>query len=183
MPVLTLADAKLQLNKTSTADDAELQTFVDATNEALDFMVGPSDPVAVTDLVTLSMPAEKLVLSTPPILSITSLTAPPMVTAPAVADVRIGDPQEGTLRHLLPTGWPGFWAPGLWQVTYQAGRSTVPKSLGLAGRIIVQHMWRTQFGGLPTPREDLVVIPGLGFAIPARARNVLIPWMLPKRVG
>ena len=68
------------------------------------------------------------------------------------------------------------------RVTYRAGRLIVAENISGAARIILQHLWATQRptrgGGLPGARDDFSVtepIPGLGYAIPNRAVQLLNP--------
>jgi len=71
MSFLTLADVKAQLNITTTANDAELQTFVDAAIAVVERLAGVVDPRAITE-VAHCRGGRSLMLMTRPVLSVTS---------------------------------------------------------------------------------------------------------------
>ena len=80
----------------------------------------------------------------------------------------------------------GNFCGGPWTVEYVAGRGTVPATINLAARIMVQHLWRTQYGasrGLSSigGGDDFSVnepVAGWGYAIPNRVLQLLEPYKL-----
>ena len=63
-------------------------------------------------------------------------------------------------------------------VTYVAGWGVaVPAAFNTAARIILQNLWETQHGPSARPQMgvqgDMVTMPGLGFAIPNQAAELL----------
>ena len=59
---------------------------------------------------------------------------------------------------------------------YTAGWGTaVPAAFNQSARIIVNHLWETSRGpgNIPTPALEEVLLPGMAFAIPNRAIEVL----------
>lgn len=172
MPLLELAGAKAQLNKTSTADDAELAVFIAAAVDLVEGVVGVVDPRPVTQTLTGRGP---WILDVLPVLAVTGITRDGL--ALPVSDV---DVQAGVLH-------PGFagWGPLL--LTYTAGRSPVPGALQLAARIILEHLWRTQRGTSAKSRaasdDDAGAVAGVGFAVPYRAADLMRPYTLPPAVA
>jgi hypothetical protein len=136
--LIDVAEARQQLNITTEVHDTELMTYVSATTEVIERHIGPVLP---RDVVEVHPSGSVLVLYQPPVLSLTSLEAV-LTGGPsyAVADLDV-DPATGIVRRLDGGGFTGPL-----RVTYRAGRDEVPPNVGLAARIIVQHLWRTQRG-------------------------------------
>ncbi|MFB8251721.1 hypothetical protein ACFC5H_08950 [Streptomyces rochei] len=85
----------------------------------------------------------------------------------------------------------GSFTGTLWRVTYTAGRGEVPPTINLAARILLQHLWRTQYGasrglGSIGGGDDFSVtepVPGWGYAIPNRVLQLLEPYKVPPGVA
>jgi hypothetical protein len=170
--LITVAEAKQQLNIETTAHDTELAYYVSAATAIVEGHVGPVLPRDVTEV----QPGGRvLVLHQPPVISLTSLT--PVLTGGtgyAVADLDV-DAVTGIVRRLDGGGFTGPL-----RVTYRAGRDAVAPNVGLAARIIVAHMWETQrVSATSRPvfgqHEDMIPTPSMGFIIPRRAMELLAP--------
>lgn len=175
--LFSLADAKSKLGKsaTSTADDSELRMCIEATTKCVEYYVGAVARRTVTQIAKGG--TERMVLHTTPVLSVVSMTGvQPWQLAIPVGSLDI-DTDTGILRR---TDWMPFWR-GPYRVVYQAGRTVVDANITLGGKMILQHLWRTYFGSsraLPGVGggDDYAVtepIPGLGYAIPNRALQLL----------
>ncbi|MEU0181778.1 hypothetical protein ABZ312_11405 [Streptomyces sp. NPDC006207] len=173
--LFSLADAKRHLQITTSTSDDELRAVGEATTRAVEFFVGAVTRRTVTEVAHGG--TDRMLLTTTPVLSVTSVAGIELgqLAVPAAAvDV---DTDTGVLRRT--DGMP-FWA-GPYRVVYVAGRTLVPANIALAGKLILQHLWRTQYGasrGLSAigGGEDFNVtepIPGLGYAIPNRALQLL----------
>ena len=175
--VLPLQDAKDALNipQATTTSDSEIMAYI-ATIEAS--MRGLTGGPIVNRTITAER-AEMLADQTAilvrqrPLVSVTSITS----ASGGAIDISAGldlDTNAGIIRRKLglPFYGPFFqWLPQV-TVTYVAGWGTaVPASFGIAARIILQHLWDTQRGaaGQPLQGEELVTLPGFGYAIPAAA--------------
>lgn len=173
MALLTLADAKLQLNKTSTTDDTELTFYVAATVKVIERLAGAVDPRAVTEVVRQRGGGRVLTLSTRPVMSVTSATSIDGSSTLDVASLYVASPMAGMVRRTDE----GPISGGPWSVVYQAGRASVPEHIGLAARILVAHLWETQRAGpISPPRltpDFSDAIPGTWFAIPDKVRQLL----------
>jgi hypothetical protein len=184
--LLTLAEAKAQLDIETTASDTELQVYIEGVTAAIEAHVGPVENRSVTE--THDIPsggARVLVLRQTPAVSLTSVTAI-LATGteydPAGLDL---DPDTGTVRRV-----DGGRLYGPLRFTYTAGRGDVPAAINLAARIMVQHLWRTQFGasrGMSSigGGDDFSVteaVPGWGYAIPNRVLQLLERYKLPPAV-
>lgn len=144
MSVLTLAAAKTHLNITGNQYDAELQDFIDTAESVIVERCGPLAPTAVTDRIAARVGAS-LLLSTAPVISVTSVTTSDGSTV-AVPDLVATE--AGVLSYadgLTPFG------STIYTVTYQAGRSTLPAALLMAVREELRHLWKTQRGSAVRP--------------------------------
>lgn len=188
MALLTLADAKAQLNLTTDTDDVELQHYVDSVTPVLEEYIGPVEPREVIERHDAESGRRVIVLRTTPALSLTSVT--PVLTGGTTYSVDRLDlnPDTGEVRRL--DGGP---FRGLLLFTLQAGRAGVPPippTINLAARMLVQHLWRTQrpsrSGVLAGGGDDYTVsepIPGFGYAVPNRVLELLAPYRLPPGVA
>lgn len=171
--LLSLADAKKHLNKTGIADDDEIRAWIEATTRAVEFFVGPVVVRTVTETHDARQ-TQALALRERPVLGLVSMV--PVRTGGATYTVDGLDVDEhGIVRRL-----DGGWFCGPLRVTYTAGRRIITANITAAARIILQHLWRTQMGPSRTARgtQDFDVtepIPGLGYAIPNRAVQLLNP--------
>lgn len=175
MALLTLAEAKAQLNIRSDADDTELTAYIEAVGPVIERFVGPVDPRAVAET---QDGGRVLVLRTLPVLSLTSVV--PLLTGGTTYDVSklVLDVDTGVVQRA-----DGGWLLGPLRVTYQAGRATVPATVNLAARMLVQHLWRTQNAGrgpVMAGGDDLSseIVPGFGYAVPNRVLQLLEPYRL-----
>lgn len=172
---LAAAKGKLDIPLTSTRDDEELIETIEATTAAVEYFVGAVARRSVTQVVSGGGAAA--LLHTTPVLDVTGLAGvlPTQVAVPL--DVLDTDGDTGVLRRTDGQGFP----PGEYRVTYTAGRAAVPANISLAAKLIMQHLWRTNYGasrGLAAigGGDDYAVtepIPGLGYAIPNRALQLL----------
>jgi hypothetical protein len=172
---LASAKAKLDIPSTSTGDDEELREFIEATTQCVEYFVGAVARRTAQQVVQGGR--YSVVLHTRPVLSVSSMVGiQPWQQAVDVSALDV-DADTGIVRRtdILP-----FWQ-GEYRVTYTAGRAAVPPNVSLAAKIILQHMWRTNYGaarGLSGigGGEDFAVteqVPGLGYAVPNRALQLL----------
>lgn len=174
--LFSLADGREHLNLTSTRDDDELRYWIGVTTRAVEHFVGPVVVRTVTEDHHVDA-ATALALRRPPVLTVTSLQ-PLRDGGPSYEpDGLVVDPQAG-----IVTRSSGALFRGPLRAVYRAGRPVIEDNITGAGRIILQHLWRTQRasrgGSLPGASDDYSVtepIPGLGYAIPHRAVQLLAP--------
>jgi hypothetical protein len=172
--LFSLADGKAQLDipATSTGDDDKIREYIAATTAAVEYFVGPVIRRTVEQVLQGDRAA--WVLHTTPVLTITSVTA--LQTWQPAIDIGVldVDTDTGILRRT-----DGIWFySGDYRVLYVAGRTAVPPNVALAGKLILQHLWRTQYGAArgPSSADDFLVteqVPGFGYAIPNRALQLL----------
>lgn len=178
--ILSLADAKDQINITSSTSDDEIRFWNNATTYAVEHFVGPVTVREVTEVHDVGV-TDRLSLRRVPVLAAPDLV--PVLdggTAYAAADLDV-DLATGIVRRK-----DGGLLRGPLRATYPAGRRFVAENITGAARLIFQHLWRTQRpargGGLAGGGDDYSVtepIPGLGYAIPNRAMQMLDPDDLP----
>ena len=182
--ICTVAEAKLQLGKTASADDTELQSYIDSVTAPIEHLVGPV--MSATETEWHLPETQWLFVRRLPMVSITTVTAYEGTTArtyTAAADPSAAgsytyllEAGQGKLTRLTTGGGESCW-DGRVKVVYTVGYSTIPTDLNLAARIIVAHLWRTQNGGAGLPSlsdEPEVEVEGFGYAIPNRARELLM---------
>lgn len=131
--------------------------------------VGPIVQRTVTERVTTTG-SGALVLSRPPVVSISSIASAPS-----------GAPVAGPFDLSSRAGIVYGMQSGTYTVTYLAGRVTsasdVPGDLAMAILIIAKHLYETRRGQSSRPSslgESEPVLP-YGFAIPRRAEELLAP--------
>ncbi|MFD0146210.1 MULTISPECIES: head-tail connector protein [unclassified Streptomyces] len=183
MALVTLAEAKAQLDIDSTDHDDELQRYINALTAPIERHVGPVEDREVAEVIEGR--TATLCLSTVPAVSLTSIL-PVLTSGQAVAvDTVHLDGAKGIVRRLDGGNFRG----GLWTVTYTAGRGGIPETIKLAALILLQHLWRTQYGaarGGSGGADDFDVnepIVGWGYAIPNRVLQLLEPYKVPPAVA
>lgn len=176
--ILSLRDAKQHLNLSlaDTGEDDEVTFWNNAATTAVEYFTGPVVVRTVTEDHAVGV-VQALALRRPPVLEVTAV-------APLLDGGTSYDPDR--LNVDGPVGIvsrkDGGLLRGPLRTTYRAGRLVVAENISGAARIILQHLWATQRptrgGGLPGARDDFSVtepIPGLGYAIPNRAVQLLNP--------
>ena len=180
--VLPLQDAKKAANidPAVTTYDDELQSYIDTIEADLERLIG--GPIVTRTITnervrqTYTNPA--LVLRYRIVQSVTSIVDEWSGASLSTTDIVIDQPSSIVRRKgNLPFLFRGPWC----LVTYTAGQGTiVPAAFNTAGRIIIQHLWETQRGPgqAPVPNMEETFLPGMSFAIPNRALEVLSPYLL-----
>lgn len=163
--VVPLDYIKAHLNMTSsTADDNELEMVVAAAVDLAEDIIGPINPVSVTET-HLMDGTNTIALNTYPVTSIQSV-----VTSSGIS---FGStPNPGSFYYLLLGGTLnlftayGFgWTPEFSQVnfdtgfvtvtiTYTAGRATLSPKRQLGIAELVRHLWNTQQGSVGRQTQD-----------------------------
>lgn len=168
--LISLADAKAQLNITTTAQDGELADLIDSLTTDIEYVVGPVIPRPCTE--TLAINGTSFALSNYPAVSLTSITAAsPYFIAPPLADLQL----DGATGMVYRTS--GVWIYGRFIAVYQAGLASIPPAVNEAARIVLQHQWDTQHNPAANRPvafgEQMSVVPGMAYAIPDRAAEKL----------
>ena len=181
MALLSLNEAKAQLDIETNTHDAELQAYVDSLTAVIERHVGPVEDRTVSEVVNSRGLA--LALTQVPAVSLTSLT--PLLTGGLAigTDEVFVDGDSGVVRRLDGAPFSG----GPWRAVYVAGRGSVHPTINLAARILLQHLWRTQYGASRALSgigggEDFAVTeaaPGWGYAVPNRVLQLLEPFKVP----
>lgn len=182
--LMSLATGRKHLKKATndTADDEEIRDWIEACTRAVEQFVGPVVVRQVTDTVRFSR-ARSVALTLIPALDLVSVTQLRPGGPAYTVDDLVLDPDTGLVEHV-----DGGLLYGPLRVDYRVGRVIVPANFRNAGKIILQHLWRTRQGpGRPQRGVDdydvTEPLPGLGFAIPNRAVQLLDPDRLPPGVG
>jgi hypothetical protein len=174
--VVSLKQAKDQTNITASTSDDELALYVASATRVVEYFVGPVVIRPYTQILSADRPLlshlPKLGPGLTPVLTLTSLT--PLYTTGSsswTTSNTVVNPVTGEIRQ---TSGVALWG-GPWTAVYTAGQRVVDSNWQLAALIVVQHLWETQRGasGLPLAPSEETFIPGLGFAIPNRAADLL----------
>lgn len=192
MATLTLAEAKSALNLTTSAHDVELSIYLDAVDDVISSLIGPVAPTAYSEMVqpawhafTPAVQTEMLeptwyafTVAYTPLVSLTSITGAWSGESYATDGLVVQNESGVVTRPASLAQWP--WEPVI--VAYTAGWASVPAAAKLAGLVIIQYWWETQRASGPLS-PDPAPTPGLGFAIPPRALELLAPFKLAPRVA
>jgi hypothetical protein len=180
--IMSLATGRKHLKKADSSDDDEIREWIEACTRAVEQFVGPVAVRTVTETVHFNN-ARTVALTNIPALSLASVTSlRPGGPSCSVDDLRL-DPDTGLVDAV-----DGGILYGPLSFTYRVGRVIVSANIRAAAKIILQHLWRTRQGpGRPQRGTDdfdvTEPLPGLGFAIPNRAVQLLDPDRLPPGVG
>lgn len=172
--VLSVQDAKTLLKKQDSVDDPLVRFWLEATTRAVEYFTGPVVVRTVTEDHRVRL-VNSLALRKTPAISLMSVAS--LLDGGTVYDT--------TALHLDPvTGAvarkDGGQLLGPLQVVYRAGRPVISANILAGAQLILQHLWRTNAGpGRPQRGTDdydvTEPIPGLGYAIPNRALQMLNP--------
>lgn len=170
MPVLVVGEVKDHLNISDTGSDAELMAFAARAEAAVASRCGPLTATSVTARVRGG--GRSLTPRVTPILSITSVTP---VGGSALTTSTLHAPENGLRGPATIEYVDGGWFGSRWyDVTYQAGRQTVPDDLRLAVLEAVRFYWETQRGNSPggalPSDQDFVQAPDI-------AADGRFPWL------
>lgn len=165
--LVSLAEMKLTLNKTSTADDDELRAYIAAATAPIEALAGP----VLTRTIVWADNGGRYSLTLPhqPVTTITNILENNVIVSPTGYVLH---PNSGVLDRLA-----GFqplpWRPGRQNIiiTYIVGSSFVPWHVNIAARELVRHWWqysqqsgRPQWGamdGTDNPGNSLGVPPSV----------------------
>lgn len=172
LTVLGLADAKDHLNITGTDRDEELRRNIISATDAIENKTGPMTPKVFTqrlwchrtsrgvaDLGVVVLP-QRPVLSVDEIVSAAGRTV--LVTDP---DVFVAP--GGVLR------FPG--SAGQYDITWTAGRTSVPGDLYQALLELLRHLMQPQRGGASRANQQTAPVPGAAYAFPNRVTELIQP--------
>jgi hypothetical protein len=169
--VITLAEAKTELNITSSTSDAELTSYLARAEGVLENHCGRSfSSVTRTDTFDVYK-HERFYTLRPPVTAITSVTLDVTALAATAYDY---NGTSGVLEILVS---PGYSLTGGLVVVYTTGYATAPDALKHAVLMQVRHMWETQ-RTTPGARRDDEWNPAQGYMIPNRVAEALRPYMV-----
>ena len=179
--VLPLADAKDQLNiaQATTAYDAELQSYIATIESSLErYTGGPLVNRTITERAEMVSSQTAILVRQRPLVSVTQILS----ASGAAIDISGGldlDVNAGIIRRKLglPFFGPFFsWLPQVTVIAVAGWGTSVPAPFNSFGRIVLQHLWTSQHGPAQRPSfggQDMVTIPGFGFAVPNMAAELL----------
>lgn len=168
--MISLSEAKAQLNETGTEHDTEIQAYIDGVTAVVERRTGEVvEPRQITEHHVLSG-VVTLMLRSVPARSLAEVETVDGSQTWDTTDLHL-DQRSG---RLLVVDGPALSGHVL--ITVEAGYQTIPPNYTLAARIILAHLWRTQRGvGAPSAFAGAAASGegGAGFAVPYRARELL----------
>lgn len=156
----TVAEVKSQLGKTSSADDAEIQAYIDAVTAPIEDYIGAVLPATVTNerhevaglaSFHLLKGRASAITSVTEYVGQTSYTYTAVTTPAAAGPYTYLRDGENQLCKIDASGRRVPFAGDVY-VSYTAGFADIPANVNLAARLLVQHLWRTQQGGAGLPQ-------------------------------
>lgn len=171
--LISLEEARMQLNITGTTGDVELEEYLQVATDIVENIIGPVVNLPVTEEIHDGGP--NILLNRVPVVSIVSITNADDATLIYGATDYALNKQSGVIRRVNATSFTG---PVV--VSYIAGRSNqTPEAAIAAGKVIIQHLYRSQQlrpMGPPAPQSDAAAtVPMMGFAVPNAAVQMLTP--------
>lgn len=169
--IISVADARQQLNMVSNASDEELRQVVSAATVAVENYLKRAIVRATRVDYRTVRTGQALCLAWTPVLSLTSV-ATVDGSSWNVADLFV-DPNSGIVSTLN-----GASPSGRLAVTYVAGMAYIPPNYREAAEIIAQHLWDAKRGTKGSPFPGGLDTPGagitsFGYSIPNRAKELL----------
>ncbi|MDM4761887.1 hypothetical protein QT381_02570 [Galbitalea sp. SE-J8] len=169
--IITLDDARKSLGwaATSTADDADLETYIEAVTPVVERIVGP----VIRRSKTYTVDGGRDVVLLPDAFStLSTVTVGGVPLAGCVAD-----PDAGMVYAPEGTVFAGGRRSVVIVVTVGYEQSDIPENIVLAAREIVRHLWQVGRQGT-RPKWGTEEAEGLVpsyFALPKRAEQLLAP--------
>lgn len=184
--LVLLDEAKDTLNITSSADDAELQAFIDGITPVVAEIIGPVGVSSFDEFYDGGRGAS-IALRNRPVVAVTAVTEwqpdqfvlnyEPFGTSTYSNYGYRVDLSLGTVTRLYGGLPMPFWlGQGNIEVTYTAGYATIPDNVRQAALEIIRVGWQPQqSGNLPgiDLAGDMGGVTVLGYFIPNRARELL----------
>lgn len=161
--IISLADAKAELNHLTDVNDDELRLYVAATTPVVEEIVGRVLSATLTETFDGGRTA---VLLSERAASITSVTVDGTATTDYTADLSAGIVYAGTASS------PSTFTYGRQNVvvTYAVGGSSIDPNIVLAARVIAAHLYQTGQQRRPGRNDPVdVTVLSSGFAVPTRA--------------
>ena len=172
--IISLADAKDQLRITTTDFDERLRGFIESATRVVERHIGSAvvRRTVIEDHRFTSY-SRSLVLKKSPVISVTSVASVDGSAAWSTSDLYLSK-DSGIIS--VKSG--GLFC-GHIEVIYVPGMLVIPSNYVDSATMIVEHLWQTRRGVKGAPRaggqEDTVTIPGMGFAVPRAALELLGP--------
>lgn len=161
--IISLVDAKAELNHITNINDDELRLHIAATTPVIEEIVGRVLSATLTETFDGGKAA---VLLSERATAITSVTVGGVATTNYVANLDAGIVHAGTATG--PTSFT--WGRQNVVVTYTTGASSIDPNIVLAARVIAAHLYQVgqQKRAGRNQSEDVTILSS-GFAVPSRA--------------
>lgn len=184
--IVSLSEVKAHLNITSTTNDDEIRTFIDAAQDLAESYVGCVLGRQTFTSEKYDGNTDVIRLRNPRAISITSVyeNGTLLDSAAYVLDPTGQRITRVTTGSLNGPNYFGIWAPGAQNilVSYVAGFTNPPPAAKQGVLEIIRHLWQTQRGsvsvmGRVSSGDDYYTTPT--YSLPRRAMELLDPVSLP----
>jgi uncharacterized phiE125 gp8 family phage protein len=181
-PLVSIDDVKEFLNFTTSDDDEELETFINAASDALERWCGRTfrRQTVTAETHDGSSSTCGIQLRKAPAISVTSVSEIGVTLTASDYALRT---DSGVLVRLSGSYTEGVWPDGILNisVTYVAGYADVPDDVSHACLLLIKHLWRTQRGGSPLARnaDGLEYAPGTAWTYPLAVQELVASYQLP----
>lgn len=171
--IISLDEARAQLNTTGVTGDAELEEYLQVATDIVENIIGPVANVTMAE--EIHDGGAVILLNRTPVVSVTSIENIADAAIVYGASDFLLNKQSGVIWR---NGASGFAGPV--KITYTCGRANqTPEAAITAAKVIIQHLYRSQQmrpSGPPSPLSDAAAtVPMLGFAVPNAAVQMLMP--------
>lgn len=169
--IISLSSAKTQLNITTTTHDDELRQILESSTEVVERHTHTAVARRTRVDYQTARCERSIFLTWAPVISLTSVRTVDGVTTWNVSGLHVV-PSTGKVTIL-----GGGYFTGDIEFIYVAGRTFISANCLEASEMIVQHLWDAKRGTRGGPRpggmDDTVLVPGMGFAVPRAALELL----------
>lgn len=173
--IVSLEVAKAHLGITKDTSDAEMRNWISAVSQVIENLVGPCIIRSYTTVITQCGGSWWIKAPAIEITSVTRIGYGPAIDPASLYVVG----ETGEVIQITPYTVP---IDGTFAITYTAGRSVIPANIVQAALIILKHLWETQRGSDMSRgrmsmggEDDILLDPGMMYAVPRRAVELLAP--------
>lgn len=189
-PIVTVTQAKNQLNITDESYDSKLTDFVAAASQMIVNRIGPVAGSPTVDEWHDGGSTDILLYDEGPVQSITSVTESMGSVVYTLTQITLDSGSVTTpfgytvdldlgllVRRAAGVAIPFAAGEANIHITFVAGYSATPPDITQATLLLVQHMWETQRG--PNRSGGTGSIDQVAFSMPNRVMEILAPYIVP----
>lgn len=191
-PIVTVTQAKVQLNITTETFDSKLTDFVAAASQMIVNRIGPVAGSPTVDEWHDGGSTDILLYDEGPVQSITSVTESLGSVVYTLQQITLDSGSVTTpfgftvdldlgllVRRAAGVAIPFAEGEANIHITFVAGYVTTPPDITQATLLLIQHMWETQRGVVGRPGSGPMEMSGTAYTFPNRVMEILSPYIVP----